>query len=465
MRFLVLELVEGESLDTKIAGGALPVSEALELAGQIADALAAAHEKGIVHRDLKPSNVRVTPEGRVKVLDFGLAKSVEQQSAASSAVTTSPATQTAAGTILGSPAYMSPEQARGRPVDRRTRPLVLRVRALRDADRPARVLRRDGLGLHRRHPGQGARLGRRFRKRAPAGVRRVLRLCLEKDPERRLRDAADVRIELGAAQKRPRAKRPRSAKPAAPTHPPRLTQLTLSRSFEESPVFSPDGEEIAYAADVGGVRKIFVRRASGGGGGEAVTSGPHDDIQPAWSPDGASLAFVRAREPGRKLEPGDVFGAHWGGDVWTLDRPLLGDRQTDRGRLQPVLLAGRRLDRGRRSLGRTAAPLVGGCERAQPQAADQRQLGGDRARAAPLVARRAPHRLSRAWRARSSTSASWTSKRRSSSGSPTTSFRTSSRSGRRPGATSTSLRTAAAASISGAWPSPREASPAERRNS
>ena len=317
MRFLVLELVEGESLDTKIASGALPVSEALDLAGQIADALAAAHEKGIVHRDLKPSNVRVTPEGRAKVLDFGLAKSVEQESAASSVITTSPATQTAAGTILGSPAYMSPEQARGRPVDRRTDlwsfgcvlyEMLTGRRAFSGetvSDCIAAILAEE--------PAWGA-----LPKAAPAGVRRVLRLCLEKDPERRLRDAVDVRIELQAAQKRPRAKRPRSAKVAAPAHPPRLTQLTLSRSFEESPVFSPDGEEIAYAADVGGVRKIFVRRVAGGG--EAVTSGPFDDVQPAWSPDGGSLAFVRAREPGRKLEPGDVFGAYWGGDVWILDR-------------------------------------------------------------------------------------------------------------------------------------------------
>jgi Tol biopolymer transport system component len=153
-------------------------------------------------------------------------------------------------------------------------------------------------------------------------VRRVLRLCLEKDPEHRLRDASDVRLALEAAgRKRPRPRRPRSAKArvTAASAPPRLTQLTLGRSFEESPAFSPNGEEIAYAADVGGVRKIFVRRA-GGGGETALTSGPFDDIQPAWSPDGGSLAFVRAREPGRKLEPGDVFGAHWGGDVWTLDR-------------------------------------------------------------------------------------------------------------------------------------------------
>ncbi|HEY2796751.1 MAG TPA: protein kinase [Thermoanaerobaculia bacterium] len=319
VRFLVLELVEGESLDVRLAGGPIPVAEALDLAGQIAVALAAAHEKGIVHRDLKPSNVRVTPEGRVKVLDFGLAKTVEAGNAAASAVTTSPATQTAAGTILGTPAYMSPEQARGRPVDRRTDLwsfgcLLYEMLTGRRAfggetvsDCIAAILAKEPAWSE-------------LPRATPPGVRRVLRLCLEKDPEQRLRDAADLGLEIAAAAKKPRARRPARVKSAAaPAAPPRLTQLTLARGLEESPVFSPDGREIAYAADVDGVRKIFVRPA-GAGSGIAVTSGPFDDIEPAWSPDGTSLLFVRAREPGRKLEPSDVFGWFVGGDVWTVER-------------------------------------------------------------------------------------------------------------------------------------------------
>jgi len=322
MRFLVLELVEGEPLDLRIARGPIPLPEALDLAGQIADALAAAHEKGIVHRDLKPSNVRLTPSGRAKVLDFGLAKNVEEE-AVSSVSTTAPTARTAEGAIVGSPAYMSPEQARGRPLDRRTDlwsfgcllfEMLTGERAFRGetaSDCIAAILGRE--------PAWST-----VPRGTPAGVRRVLRRCLEKDPEHRVRDAADVRLELDAAKRsRPgppsaRPKRPKAIG-SVPSAPPRLTQLTLARGLEESPVFSPDGREIAYTADVDGVRKIFVRPTSAGSG-TAVTSGPFDDIQPAWSPDGERLAFVRARESGRKLEPSDVFGWFLGGDVWTVDR-------------------------------------------------------------------------------------------------------------------------------------------------
>ena len=318
VRFLVLELIEGEPLDARLASGPLPIPEALELAGQIADALAAAHEKGIVHRDLKPSNVRLTRSGRAKVLDFGLAKSVEEASAVSSSSTTSPPTRTTAGTILGSPAYMSPEQARGRSVDRRSDlwsfGCVLFEMLTGRRTFAGETVSDCIAAILTREPDWSA-----LPRATPPGIRRILRRCLEKDPEHRLRDAADLRIELDESRKRPRARGPRRAKAAAPAAPPRLTQLTMAKGLEESPVFSPDGEEIAYAADAGGVRKIFVRSVAGGGE-TALTSGPFDDVQPAWSPDGGTLAFVRAREPGRKLEPGDVFGAYWGGDVWTVDR-------------------------------------------------------------------------------------------------------------------------------------------------
>ena len=119
-KYLILELIEGDTLGERIARGAIPVKEALDIAVQIARGVGAAHEKGIVHRDLKPANVKITPEGRVKVLDFGLAKIYdvpnEQQNASLSPTFTA---ETEIGVILGTAAYMSPEQARGKEVDRR----------------------------------------------------------------------------------------------------------------------------------------------------------------------------------------------------------------------------------------------------------------------------------------------------------------------------------------------------------
>ena len=123
VKALVMELVEGEDLAERIARGAIPVDEALPIATQIAEALETAHDHGVIHRDLKPANVKVRPDGKVKVLDFGLAKALEPTAVPSgvsqSPTITTPA-MTQAGVILGTAAYMSPEQARGRVVDKRT---------------------------------------------------------------------------------------------------------------------------------------------------------------------------------------------------------------------------------------------------------------------------------------------------------------------------------------------------------
>ena len=142
-----MELVPGEDLAERLKRGAIPVDEALAIAKQIAEALEEAHEKGIVHRDLKPANVKLTPDGKVKVLDFGLAKAWEGPGAASSDLSQSPTlahTGTAAGLILGTAAYMSPEQARGKAGRQARRHLGLRRRAVRDADGKAPLHRRDG---------------------------------------------------------------------------------------------------------------------------------------------------------------------------------------------------------------------------------------------------------------------------------------------------------------------------------
>src|SRR5688572_29315258 len=121
---LVMELVEGDDLSQRIAKGAIPIDEALPIAKQLADALEAAHEQGIIHRDLKPANIKVRSDGTVKVLDFGLAKAMESgpgigERGSMSPTITSPAMMTGAGMILGTAAYMAPEQAKGRAVDKR----------------------------------------------------------------------------------------------------------------------------------------------------------------------------------------------------------------------------------------------------------------------------------------------------------------------------------------------------------
>jgi len=119
--FLAMELVPGEDLEERLKGGALRLDEALDICRQIADGLEAAHEAGVVHRDLKPANVRITPEGAVKILDFGLAKPIGPRASkrGSSSAQSDSFLVTSEGMILGTPTYMSPEQARGKPVDRR----------------------------------------------------------------------------------------------------------------------------------------------------------------------------------------------------------------------------------------------------------------------------------------------------------------------------------------------------------
>jgi len=195
---LVMEIVEGLTLAERIAQGPVGVGESLEMASQIADALEAAHERGIVHRDLKPANLKITPSGDVKVLDFGLAKAVAGDAPAPdlSLVTLE---GTEAGVILGTAAYMSPEQARGRPVDKRTDIwafgcVLFEMLAGRRAfsgetfsDTIATILTRE--------PDWD-----RLPAEVPIRVRSLLCRCLEKDPRRRLRDVGDARLELEDAQ-------------------------------------------------------------------------------------------------------------------------------------------------------------------------------------------------------------------------------------------------------------------------
>ena len=195
IRALVMELVEGDDLSARIARGPMPLDETLAVARQIADALDAAHEAGIVHRDLKPANVRITPDGAVKVLDFGLAKPLETAIQPSGTnVITSPA-MTMHGAILGTAAYMAPEQAKGRPVDRRADLWALGC-VIYEMLTGRRAFTGDDItdtitSVLRDDPDWTA-----LPSNTPASVRRLLRRCLAKDRSRRLQSAADARLEV-----------------------------------------------------------------------------------------------------------------------------------------------------------------------------------------------------------------------------------------------------------------------------
>src|ERR1022692_1772852 len=194
IHFLTMQLVEGQGLDRLIPQGGLPVEQIIEIASALGDALAAAHEKGIVHRDLKPANVMVSNEGRVKVLDFGLAKDVRGSNLGDATMTS--ASRTEVGVVMGTPAYMSPEQTSGRPLDHRTDIFSLGV-----------VLHEMATGKRPFEGTSSAELVSAILRDAPPSITdlradlppdlaRIIRRCLEKDPRHRMQTARDVSNEF-----------------------------------------------------------------------------------------------------------------------------------------------------------------------------------------------------------------------------------------------------------------------------
>jgi eukaryotic-like serine/threonine-protein kinase len=204
--FLVMELVSGETMADRIKRRAIPIEEALPIAKQIAEALEEAHNKGIIHRDLKPANIKLTPNGNVKLLDFGLAKAYEREQA-NAALSNSPTISMAAtnaGVILGTAAYMSPQQARGRAVDKRTDMWALGCvlyemltgNAAFGGDDVTEIL----ASVVKSEPDWSL-----LPTATSASIRRLLRRCLEKDCKRRLESAADARLEIEEAISAPAA--------------------------------------------------------------------------------------------------------------------------------------------------------------------------------------------------------------------------------------------------------------------
>jgi len=322
--FLAMELVEGEDLSARLKRGAIPVDESIAIAKQIAEGLEEAHEHGIIHRDLKPANVRVTSEGRVKVLDFGLAKAMEPAgaSAARPEISHSPTLThqgTSAGMILGTAAYMSPEQAKGKSVDKRTDIWAFGV-VLYEMLTGNRAFEGDDVAdvlslVLQREPDL-----KRLPEPTPRHLRMLLTRCLVKDSRQRLRDMGDVRLALEGAFETPIA----GAKLTGPRWNRRLARavglgvalvavglsITLPRRFLETqpppaemrvdivtpdtdrPVdfaLSPDGRNLVFVATGEGGSRLWLRSLA------ATSAQPLQGTQggygPFWSPDSRSLGF------------------------------------------------------------------------------------------------------------------------------------------------------------------------------
>jgi len=363
--FLAMELCAGEDLAARLQRGPLPVGDALQVAGKIAGALSAAHAKGVVHRDLKPANIQIAPGGEIKILDFGLAKALAPEAASADPRSSLSPTVTSAGTmagvILGTAAYMSPEQARGVAVDERADiwafGCVLYEMLTGNRAFPGQSVSDSIASILKTEPDYDA-----LPSATPRPVRRLLKRCLAKDADSRLHSAADARLDLEekddpheTAPGSPAARRSplaltvwvgaglvaglglglfapyfipgmRAVPGAAPVH----LEMTLPEStpvaagnFLWSLALSPDGQRLVYVGVEEGIRRLYVRDLKSPG----VTALPGSEGAegPFFSPDGQSIGFFADWKLKRTSMTGgglprticmsnDFRGASWGAD-------------------------------------------------------------------------------------------------------------------------------------------------------
>ncbi len=366
-RFLVLELIEGDTLADRLRRGKLPLDEALQIAKQIAEALEVAHKKGIVHRDLKPANIKLTVQGKVKVLDFGLARRLELEAPSSGdSKSTELAQRTVDGAVLGTVPYMSPEQSRGQPVDKQTDVWafgcvlyeMLTGRAPFSGETTVDLLS----SINRDDPNWLL-----LAQCAPAAIVALTRQCLQKDVHHRLRDIGDALVQIEELQREPAAgpqaiantkmktvrvalwiltgmiaggiltyvwtlRLPRTISQPGTTrrlviHLPEPDRIAFARSVpygigRPSIALSPDGKYLAYVVEHGNERQLYLRAIDKFDGNPL----PQTDgaFLPFFSPDGQWIGFftdtqlkkvfVGGGSPVVLCEARNVFGACWGAD-------------------------------------------------------------------------------------------------------------------------------------------------------
>ncbi len=335
VHFIAMELVKGKTLADVLPAQGFSLARFFDIAVPLADAVAAAHEQHIVHRDLKPGNVMVTDDGRVKVLDFGLAKAAAGLAGSDAATGLPTATKTTAGVIVGTWNYMSPEQALGQVVDARSDIFSLGIvfYEMLTGRRPfagstptetlASIIKDTPRAVSELSPG------------LPRELTRLVRVCLSKDPSRRVLSAVHIRNELAELKRELDSGElladVRTTPPTRPvlrttlrwaaavvgllmlaggvwrwrnpedTHVLQLRdplQVTSAVGVESRPTWSPDGGRIAYVSDQSGNEDIWVTQSTGGSAANFTADHRGGDRDPAWSPDGSQIAFVSERDGG-----------------------------------------------------------------------------------------------------------------------------------------------------------------------